>query len=121
MISFIPLEAGIAAVSHNGMENSSNHRGVHRERITAQRMPRPLTGFTAKVLAAVKRIRRGKILTYREVAHRAGSPKAYRAVGNVLNKNRDPHVPCHRVIRSDGTVGGYACGTRKKKTLLQQE
>jgi AraC family transcriptional regulator of adaptative response/methylated-DNA-[protein]-cysteine methyltransferase len=60
-------------------------------------------------------------LTYKQVAVRAGRPKAYRAVGNILNKNRDPGVPCHRVIRSDGSVGGYAWGTKKKRALLKRE
>jgi O-6-methylguanine DNA methyltransferase len=58
---------------------------------------------------------------YRDVARLAGNPKACRAVGNIMNKNRDPDVPCHRVVRSDGTVGGYAWGTRKKIERLRKE
>jgi O-6-methylguanine DNA methyltransferase len=78
--------------------------------------------FAEKVYVAVAKIPRGSVLTYREVARRAGSPRAYRAVGTILGKNSNPRkVPCHRVIRSDGTVGGYAWGTQKKMVLLRRE
>jgi len=60
-------------------------------------------------------------MTYAEVARRAGDPRAYRAVGNILNKNHDPKIPCHRVIHSDGTLGGYNRGARKKKEILRKE
>ncbi|HEX7586335.1 MAG TPA: MGMT family protein, partial [Patescibacteria group bacterium] len=63
--------------------------------------------FTEKVLEITTRIQKGKTLSYQEVARVAGNPQAYRAVGNILNKNRNPKIPCHRVIRSDGTPGGY--------------
>lgn len=78
--------------------------------------------FTEKVYAVVSKIPRGKTLTYQEVARRAGNPKAYRAVGNILNRNTDIHkVPCHRVVRSDGDPGGYAWGRKKKLELLRKE
>jgi len=77
--------------------------------------------FRTRVLAIVTKIPRGRTLTYHEVAERAGSPGAYRAVGNVLNKNFDPKIPCHRVIRSDGTFGGYNRGARAKAQLLASE
>jgi len=77
--------------------------------------------FADRVRAVVKRIPAGRVMTYRDVARLAGRPKAYRAVGNILNENRDPAVPCHRVIRSDGTVGGYAWGTVKKALRLRRE
>lgn len=79
------------------------------------------TSFAQTVYAVVRGIPKGKTLTYKEVATRAGRPRAYRAVGNILNKNRDPKVPCHRVIRSDGKVGGYAWGTKKKAARLRVE
>jgi O-6-methylguanine DNA methyltransferase len=60
-------------------------------------------------------------LTYKEVAERAGRPGAYRAVGNILNKNYDPEIPCHRVIRSDGQMGGYNRGTAQKIAILKAE
>lgn len=77
--------------------------------------------FAKCVYAVVSRVPRGEVLTYKEVARRAGSPRAYRAVGNVLNKNRNPKVPCHRVIRSDGSVGGYFHGTLAKQARLKLE
>lgn len=77
--------------------------------------------FKEKVLKAVQKIPKGKVMTYAQVARVAGSPRAWRAVGNILNKNRDSKVPCHRVIRSDGKIGGYAKGTKKKITLLKKE
>lgn len=60
-------------------------------------------------------------MTYKEVAQLAGKPKAYRAVGNILNKNHDPGIPCHRVVRSDGKIGGYNRGAEKKKEILNKE
>jgi len=77
--------------------------------------------FKEKVLDAVRKIPKGKIMTYAQVAKAAGRPKAWRAVGNILNKNRDPKIPCHRVIRSDGKIGGYNQGVKKKITLLKKE
>jgi len=79
------------------------------------------TNFQSRVLEVVKRIKKGKVLTYKEVAQLVGSPKAFRAVGNVLNKNYNPEIPCHRVIRSDGKVGGYNKGSKLKTTLLRSE
>jgi methylated-DNA-[protein]-cysteine S-methyltransferase len=77
--------------------------------------------FQKNVYNVVKKIPRGEVLTYKEVAKKAGFPRAWRAVGNVLNKNKDPNTPCHRVIRSNGKVGGYRNGTRKKISLLCKE
>ena len=77
--------------------------------------------FRDRVLEVVRRIPRGRVLTYREVAAVAGRPRAYRAVGNILNRNRDPKVPCHRVIKSDGRIGGYNRGVRQKKMMLGKE
>jgi O-6-methylguanine DNA methyltransferase len=80
-----------------------------------------MTTFTQKVYTVVKIIPSGKTLSYREVASLAGNPKAYRAVGNILNKNFDPTIPCHRVIKSDGTPGGYNRGADKKVIILKKE
>ena len=77
--------------------------------------------FSQKVMSVVRRIPKGRTLTYKEVAKRAGKPKAYRAVGNILNKNYDKNIPCHRVIRSDGTFGGYNNGEKRKVELLIKE
>ena len=77
--------------------------------------------FKQKVLAVVRSIPKGKVLTYKEVASLAGSPRAYRAVGNILNKNYDPSIPCHRVVRSDGKIGGYNRGEGLKRKKLKSE
>lgn len=77
--------------------------------------------FTEKVREVVKKIPKGRVLTYIEVAKRAGNPKAFRAVGNILNKNYDKNIPCHRVIRSNGTLGGYNRGEKGKRSLLIKE
>ena len=80
-----------------------------------------MSSFQEKVLEVVRKIPRGDTLTYKEVAKRAGDERACRAVGNILNKNYDPRTPCHRVIRSDGTPGGYNRGTKAKKLRLLKE
>jgi O-6-methylguanine DNA methyltransferase len=77
--------------------------------------------FKEKVFAIVARIPKGKVMTYKEVAHKAGSPGASRAVGSILKTNYDPKIPCHRVIRSDGTTGGYNRGEARKKAILKKE
>lgn len=77
--------------------------------------------FKESVFEVVRKIPEGKTMTYKEVAEAAGSPNAFRAVGNILNTNYDPNIPCHRVIRSDGKTGGYNRGAEKKKQLLKEE
>lgn len=80
------------------------------------------SSFSEKVKEIVVAIPRGKVMTYQAVAARAGVPGAARAVGSVMRKNHDPKVPCHRVIRSDGTVGDYnRGGSRAKRALLTEE
>lgn len=80
-----------------------------------------MKSFTEKVYSIVKKIPKGKVLTYKEVAKMAGNPKASRAVGNILHKNFDPSIPCHRVIRSDGVIGGYNRGGERKIDILKRE
>lgn len=80
-----------------------------------------MTLFQQKIYKIVKTIPVGKVLNYKEVARLAGRPKAWRAVGNLLNKNTDAKVPCHRVVRSDGSVGGYRYGPGHKACLLKKE
>ncbi len=76
--------------------------------------------FRERVFAVVKRIPKGKVLTYKQVATKAGSPRAFRAVGSVLKSNFDPRIPCHRVVKSDGGLGNYNRGgpSAKRKLLL---
>lgn len=78
--------------------------------------------FKEKVLAIVRRIPKGKTMTYKEVARRTGSPNASRAVGSIMRKNFDPSVPCHRVVGSDGKMHGYnRGGPAKKRAILRAE
>ena len=78
--------------------------------------------FKTKVLEVVKKIPKGEVLSYKEVARKAGNPKASRAVGNIMAENKDKNVPCHRVIRSDGTLGAYnGLQGKSKRALLFSE
>ena len=79
------------------------------------------SNFRKKVFNVVKKIPEGKVLSYKKAAELAGSPRAWRAVGNILNKNEDRRIPCHRVVRSDGKIGGYNKGGRIKTYLLKKE
>jgi methylated-DNA-[protein]-cysteine S-methyltransferase len=79
-------------------------------------------GFTGKVLQATARIAFGTTSTYAEVATEAGSPRAVRAAGNALGANPLPVVvPCHRVLRTGGAIGGYTGGPERKEYLLRLE
>lgn len=80
-----------------------------------------MTKFQEKIYNFVKTIHKGKTRTYKEVAIAVGHPKAYRAVGNILSKNYNSNIPCHRVIRSDGKMAGYNRGKENKINLLKQE
>lgn len=79
------------------------------------------TQFRERVLAVVKAIPQGETLTYKEVAELAGNQLAARAVGAIMRTNWDPTIPCHRVIRSDGKLGGYNRGMRLKEKRLYAE
>ncbi|MGE0702722.1 MAG: MGMT family protein [Vicinamibacterales bacterium] len=79
------------------------------------------TSFTSRVLAAVRRIPRGQVATYGEIARRAGQPGAARAVGNIMRACDRPDVPCHRVIAAGGRPGGYGSGEALKRSLLMAE
>lgn len=81
-----------------------------------------LTDFETNVIKAVMAIPAGKTSTYANIAKAAGRPGAARAVGNVMAKNPMPIiVPCHRVIRADLTLGGFAYGPQMKRRLLEKE
>ncbi|MCK9573216.1 MAG: MGMT family protein [Candidatus Omnitrophica bacterium] len=81
-----------------------------------------MTDFEKKVLRIVSEIPLGETRSYKWVATKAGSPKAYRAVANALHKNLFPiFIPCHRVIKSSKNAGGYALGKTFKKDLIKLE
>jgi O-6-methylguanine DNA methyltransferase len=81
----------------------------------------PKRSFRARVLAAVRRIPVGQVATYGDVAALAGSPRAHRAVGNIMRECRDPGIPCHRVIAAGGGLGGYGGNLELKRQLLRRE
>ncbi len=69
-----------------------------------------MTNFKKRVFDIVSKIPKGKTMTYKQVAFMARSPKVHRAAGNILKNNYNRKIPCHRVIRSDGKIGGYNRG-----------
>ena len=84
--------------------------------------------FSRRVIATVQQIPRGKTLSYQAVAKQAGNPKAVRAVGTILRRyyyacleSGAKTIPCHRVIRNDGKLGGYVLGKEVKKEKLKEE
>ena len=78
--------------------------------------------FEKKILKTLYRRKAGRLLSYKELAVKGGVPKAARAVGSVMSKNRTPIlIPCHYVVRSDGDLGGFSSGILKKKKLLKVE
>ena len=80
------------------------------------------TEFEEQVYAIVRKIPKGQTRSYLWVAEQLGNPRLARAVGNALNRNPyAPEVPCHRVIRSSGAVGGFAGGPAKKRAMLRRE
>jgi O-6-methylguanine DNA methyltransferase len=82
--------------------------------------PGPVS-FKQRVLTAVRRIPAGRVATYGDVARLAGSPRAWRAVGNIMRECRDPGTPCHRVIGAGGALGGYGGNLQLKQQLLRAE
>ncbi|MEK6945382.1 MAG: MGMT family protein [Nanoarchaeota archaeon] len=77
--------------------------------------------FSEKCYTVLRKVPKGKVTTYKEIA-RALKTKAYRAVGTAMNKNPyAPEVPCHRVVNSNGNLGGFASGCENKIKLLKKE
>ena len=79
------------------------------------------TDFKKKVLKIVSKIPKGQVMTYGEVAGKAGNSKASRAVGAIMKQNYNPKVPCHRVVASHGKLGGYNRGVENKVKILREE
>lgn len=94
-------------------------------------MQRPANNIKRNIVRSIKdedvydllrKIPPGKVSTYGDLAKALGNPSASRVIGSILAKNPNPiKVPCHRVVMSDGKVGGYAYGTARKKDLLEKE
>lgn len=146
-VSILVSEGGVKAVRLRGKDRRRVHgAGYHDRRSLARRWraaalkelrayfsgrlrsfsaPCDLGGlppFTRAVLRITAQIPYGEVRSYRWVAERLGKPKASRAVGNALARNPIPIIiPCHRVVRSDGALGGYALGLHWKRRLLKLE
>jgi methylated-DNA-[protein]-cysteine S-methyltransferase len=89
-----------------------------------QAVPLDLQGtpFQIRVWQELRRIPRGRAISYREMAQRVGSPKGFRAVGQAIARNPIPIIiPCHRVIAADGSLGGYSSGIARKRWLIHHE
>lgn len=80
-----------------------------------------ISNFQQEVFRITRKIPKGKVATYKQIAKAVGRPKAARAVGNALNKNKNPKVPCHRVVKSNGEVGGFRKGAGVKIKILTKE
>ena len=135
-------QKGVTEVKLAGVKNSSRPRDSAASRrwtrSAEKSLRRYLTGrsraflvpcdlsslprFTRSVLKITQRIPYGEVRTYLWVARQLGKPRATRAVGNALARNPIPIIiPCHRVVRSDGSLGGYALGLRRKREFLALE
>ena len=79
-----------------------------------------MKSFNERCYSVLKKVPKGKVTTYGKIA-KALNCKAYRSVGNAMNKNPYPKVPCHRVVNSKGRVGQFAHGTKKKIEILKKE
>ena len=100
--------------------NSKSEISNFKSQIQSGRIT-PAMSFNQRVWAITARIPRGRVITYGDIARILGT-RAYRAVGNALNKNPyAPAVPCHRVVGSTGALTGFAGGLAKKKALLAKE
>lgn len=77
--------------------------------------------FRDKVLKVVAKIPKGSVLSYGQVAEMAGNKKAARAVGRMMNANRSKLIPCHRVVGSNGSIGGFRSGVENKIKILKKE
>ena len=89
-----------------------------------QKKIRDFTNFQRSVFNEIKKIPKGQTISYKKLAENIGRPTAYRAVANACGKNPDPKtIPCHRVVKSNGDIGGYSLkgGINKKCKLLKLE
>ena len=88
----------------------------------AKNFDRPLQIKDQEVYDLLLAIPLGKVSTYGDIANALGHPNAARLIGNILKKNPNPiHVPCHRIVKSNGKLGGYMYGISMKKQLLREE
>lgn len=104
------------------VEFVDEYKGALAKQIDADNIILVGTDFQLKVWKATMDIPSGEILSYHDLAHAIGHDKSYRAVANALGANKLAYfIPCHRVIRKSGDIGGYAYGADKKAALLRSE
>ncbi len=95
-----------------------NSKSLFKIKLLIKKYPK----FYQKVWLTVMKIPKGEVRSYKWVAKKIGVPDSYRSVGNALNKNPfSPIIPCHRVIKTDNTLGGFSCGLKQKIFLLKKE
>lgn len=101
--------------------NLSNHLGTPSF-TSSKDLIRSSQYIKDKVYDILLKIPAGKVTTYGDIAKAIGQPNSSRLIGQILHNNPTPVVvPCHRVVRSNGKIGGYAYGSRKKRKLLEEE
>lgn len=109
----------LAAPGHPFMKELADYFAGRLKKFSQRTSFKTGTDFQKLVWKALTKIKYGEVVTYKQLSERLGKPEAARAVGNALGKNPLPLViPCHRVIRTDGAMGGFTGGTDIKKTLL---
>lgn len=121
----------IMFATHHGMYKASFASNVPKQELRTYTLVSHLdttkiiligTPFQCKVWQATLAIPAGSTLSYQKLATAIGHPQSYRAVANALAQNNIPYIiPCHRVLRTDGSLGGYAWGMDKKEILLKDE
>ena len=120
-----PIGPLTLTVTANGIISAWYEDTIHqmREYITdAQPIIVSGTAFQMRVWKELLTIPAGSVVTYQDIARAIGKPKASRAVANALANNKIAYfIPCHRVVRKDGSLGGYKWGIEKKKALLKSE
>ena len=85
-------------------------------------VPTTPSAIRQHIVAAIRKIPRGKVSTYGDIARALGHPKAARAIGRIIANNPNPiSIPCHRVVKSSGEIGGFAYGEQMKREILEKE
>lgn len=120
-LTILSSDSGIhSAYFTDANETLANH--IFMSTVDTKKLLLRGTSFQIKVWQAAMQIPAGKTITYKELAEHIGLPKTFRAVANALGQNKIAYlIPCHRVIRTDGGLGGYKWGIERKKKLLEIE
>jgi len=119
----VPADARLRSAATAGVNEALEaYADGDVDALTAVRVDQPGSPFQQECWSAMRGIRAGVVVTYGELAARAGRPRAHRAAGSACARNAvAPFVPCHRVVASDGSLGGYGYGLDVKHALLAHE